>query len=116
MRRLYISERFKLFLSSKPPLITFLLCLLGFMLSMLSFLIYVDNYAEQIANPDEVDWNVFKEHLSRLEFCIMPPLLNELLDDENIKKIYEPESFKASSEIKDLVNFNDKNKQLAANR
>ena len=73
MRRLYLNDRFKLFLASKPPLVTFLLCLMSFIFVMISFRIYID-YTENISNPDEVDWNVFSKHLSKLDFCIMMPM------------------------------------------
>lgn len=72
MRRLHLNDRFKLFLTTKPPLITFLLCLVSFILVMISFRVYID-YADLIANPDEADWNVFSKSLSKLDFCITMP-------------------------------------------
>lgn len=73
MRRLYLNDRFKLFLATKPPLVTFLVCLVSFIFVMISFRVYID-YTEQIANPDEADWNVFTKSLSKLDFCISMPV------------------------------------------
>ena len=73
MRRLYLNDRFKLFLATKPPLVTFLFCLVSFIFVMIAFRVYIE-YAELIPNPDEADWNVFSKSLSKLDFCITMPM------------------------------------------
>lgn len=55
----------------KPPTIVFLVCLLTFIFVLFSFILYLKAY--DVKNPDELDWNIFREKMASLDYCIKYP-------------------------------------------
>jgi hypothetical protein len=64
MRRFHYLESLKLYLITQPPAVVFLLCLLSFIAVLCSFTSYISDH--NVDNPDEMDWNVFRERLASL--------------------------------------------------
>lgn len=71
MRRFYLIDSIKFYIISQPPAIVFLLCLLSFIIVLSSFNGYISKH--NIDNPDELDWNLFRERMASLEFCVKYP-------------------------------------------
>lgn len=63
-------ENLKGFVSSRPPLMIFVMCLGMFAIVLMTLGYYVK--LTEVTNPDESqDWNVFLESFSDLHFCIL---------------------------------------------
>ncbi|XP_060075610.1 transmembrane protein 248-like [Ylistrum balloti] len=66
-----VVENVKGFLSSKPPLVIFMICLGGFAVVLLT-LAYIVKVNDQLINPDLTkDWNRFLDNFAELEFCMI---------------------------------------------
>ncbi len=74
MGKISISHNTKTLLKSKPPTVLFLVCLLSFVLVLLTFILYVRT--NDIHNPDEIDWNIFREKMASLDYCVKYPTQN----------------------------------------
>lgn len=82
MRRFHAIESLKIFILSQPPAIVFLLCLFSFIIVLSSFTGYINNH--NVDNPDEIDWNIFRDRLASLEYCFKYPADNNKLEN-NVK-------------------------------
>ncbi len=71
MPKISISQNTKTFFKTKPPTVLFLVCLLSFILVLLSLIAYVRT--TDIHNPDEIDWNIFREKMASLDYCVKYP-------------------------------------------
>lgn len=71
MRRLHLIENLKVFVYTQPPAVVFLLCLFSFIIVLSSFNGYISEH--NVDNPDEMDWNVFRERIASLEYCVKYP-------------------------------------------
>lgn len=72
MRRFSLSKGGTVVRNGKPPTIMFLVCLLAFVLVLISFIFYLKAY--DLRNPDELDWNNFREKMASLDYCLKYPL------------------------------------------
>jgi len=63
------SHNLKSFISAKPPLVIFLVCVLIFLVTTLCLAIYIQNNP-RVKNTDVLDWNRLVEELAELEFCL----------------------------------------------
>ncbi len=68
MGRFSIRNSIKSYFISKPPTLTFLFCLLSFIFVLGFFIIYVKTH--DVHNPDEIDWNIFREKMASLDYCV----------------------------------------------
>ncbi|XP_021349901.1 transmembrane protein 248-like [Mizuhopecten yessoensis] len=66
-----VIENLKGFLSTKPPLVIFMICLGGCAVVLLT-LAYIVKVNDQLINPDLTkDWNKFLDNFAELEFCMI---------------------------------------------
>ena len=77
MRHLSISHNTRTLLKSKPPTVVFLVCLLCFVLVLFMFIAYVRTH--DVHNPDEIDWNIFREKMASLDYCVKYPTQNPIV-------------------------------------
>jgi hypothetical protein len=77
MRRIIVIENLKNFIITKPPTVLFLACLFSFIVVLSSYMEYLKTTHEPVANPDELDWNTFRQKLSRLDICVALPASNQ---------------------------------------
>lgn len=71
MAKLTVKLNSRALASQKPPVLVFLACLVCFVLVLISFVGYINNY--EVHNPDELDWNVFRERMASLDYCVKYP-------------------------------------------
>ena len=71
-----ISVNFTAVTSQKPPVLVFTICLLSFVLVLASFIVYIKTH--EINNPDELDWNHFREKMALLDYCVKYPIQDEV--------------------------------------
>ncbi len=84
MRRLNIAENLKNCIASKPPTVLFVVCLISFIVVLSSLMDYILRH--DIKNPDELDWNTFREHMAGLEFCVKyPSNVDDRINGEKLK-------------------------------
>lgn len=83
MRRINIAENFKNCIASKPPTVLFVVCLISFIIVLSSLMDYILRH--EIKNPDELDWNTFREHMAGLEYCVKYPTKAEdrIIDEKS---------------------------------
>jgi hypothetical protein len=81
MRRFHLFENFKIFISTQPPAVIFLICLLSFIVVLSSFAGYINDH--NIYNPDETDYNTFRERIASLEYCVKYPDDNKNILNNN---------------------------------
>ena len=70
-RRINVAENLANFISSKPPTVVFLVCLICFLIVLGSLTDYVKH--NEVRNPDEQDWNTFRQKMAELDFCVKYP-------------------------------------------
>ena len=68
MGRISISNNVKTYFISKPPTLVFVICLISFILILAYFIVFVKTH--QVHNPDELDWNIFREKMASLDYCV----------------------------------------------
>ncbi len=68
MGRIGLRHNVKSYFLSKPPTLTFLACLLSFILTLAYFIVYIKTH--DVHNPDEIDWNIFREKMASLDYCV----------------------------------------------
>ncbi|XP_052801123.1 transmembrane protein 248-like [Mya arenaria] len=86
-----LCENLRGFISTRPPLVLFML-LLGIFAATLLSLAYIIKTGEY-ANPDETDWNDFLSSFKKVQFCMVP-------DGDNVISGSEPI---AHQNMKDVV-------------
>ncbi|RNA20857.1 transmembrane protein -like [Brachionus plicatilis] len=71
MGRIKIIDNLRSYVSSDPPGVIFILCILAFILVLSSFMQFVSK--NKVRNPDELDWNAFERKLADLDYCFKLP-------------------------------------------
>ena len=95
MRRCNILEALKQFIATKPPLVVFIVCLFSFLSILVSLMIHLNTH--ELKNPDIVDWNGFKEHLSSLQYCVK--LLNFQEIQNNLNQLSVEDELKPEKKL-----------------
>ena len=62
-------SKWRIFWTSNPPIVIFILCLASFGITTFSLSVYVAQ-ADKIRNPNVLDWNRLLKHLSKLDYCL----------------------------------------------
>ena len=96
MGRISISNNVKTYFISKPPTLVFVICLISFILILAYFIVFVKTH--QVHNPDELDWNIFREKMASLDYCVkyQSQVKNNKTKNQQIdgKKYFKIEFFK----------------------
>ncbi|XP_014665429.1 PREDICTED: transmembrane protein 248-like [Priapulus caudatus] len=61
-------DNLRSFATSRPPLVVFMICLLGFAVTTMTLAYYVRS--NELRNTDIVDWNMFLDKFASVKFCI----------------------------------------------